>query len=251
MPYGMYISAEGAQVQSRRLEVLANNLANVNTPGFKRDVPTFRTRLAEAFRQGLATPGRSPKDDVGGGVELNSVVTDFSAGDMKQTNIPTDMAIVGKGFFQVQREGGEPLLTRAGNFAVTAKGELITQDGGHHVLDSSGAPVVLTPNQSWTVSTEGFVVQQDTATELGIVSPESVSDLVKVGENLFKPLADVEVVVQNARQVRQGYLEMSSVNPTLEMMSLIETTRAFEANTKLIQHQDEMIGSLISRVLKA
>ncbi|MBN1854940.1 MAG: flagellar hook basal-body protein [Pirellulales bacterium] len=251
MPYGMYISAEGAQMQARRLEVLANNLANVNTAGFKRDVPTFQARLAEAFEQGVASPGHSPKDDVGGGVTFHGVATDFSPGQMQQTNMPTDLAIVGNGFFQVQSEGGEPLLTRAGNFTVSTQGALLTQDGEHHVLDASGAPIFLVPDQPWHVTTDGYVMQQDTAVGLALVAPESLSDLVKVGNNLFRPLADVEPIALNERHVRSGFLELSSVNPTLEMIQLIETTRAFEANTKIIQHQDDMISSLISRVLQS
>ena len=238
-------------MQARRLEVLANNLANVNTPGFKRDVPTFQARLAEAFEQGLAAPGQSPKDDVGGGVTLHEVATDFSAGEMKQTDLPTDLAIVGDGFFQVQAANDQVLLTRAGNFAVTTGGELVTQEGNRPVLDADGSPIVLTPGLPWHVTNDGFVIQEGTALGLGLVQPSSLSDLVKIGENLFRPLADVESIEPAARNVRQGFLELSSVSPTLEMMSLIETTRAFEANTKLIQHQDSMLSSLIERVLQS
>ena len=82
------------------------------------------------------------------------------------------------------------------------------------------------------------------------MQPASLGDLVKAGENLFRPLVDPQALPVGQRQVRQFYLEGSGVNPTLEMMELIETSRAFEANMKLIQHQDEMINTLISRLLQ-
>ena len=127
MSYGMYISAEGAKVQSKRLEFIANNLANVDTPGFKRDVPTFQARFAEAIQRGQDYPGSQSINDVGGGVKLIEVDTDFSGGTMRQTEIPTDFAVNGDGFFQVRTSDGETLLSRAGNFLLDAEGRLLTQ----------------------------------------------------------------------------------------------------------------------------
>src|SRR5262249_34208042 len=102
MPYGMYISAEGAAAQAERLEVIANNLANVDTAGFKQDVPTFQARFAEAIQKGYASPGDRSINDIGGGVKLMNVATDYSTGEFKRTGNDLDFAISGKGFFHVK-----------------------------------------------------------------------------------------------------------------------------------------------------
>jgi flagellar basal-body rod protein FlgF len=249
MPYGLYLSAEGAQVQSRRMETIANNLANVDTPGFKRDVTTFQARLAEAIEQGRSAAGSGAIDDVGGGVMVTSTRTDFSPGTMERTGIPTDLAIEGEGFFALRHPNGT-YLTRAGNFRLTPDGRLVSRDG-HTVLSETGEPVVVDPSLGeWRVMGDGGVFQAgDIGQRLALVRPATLRDLAKVGDNLFRPLAATAAVPGAQRQVRQGYLEGSAVNPTYEMMELIETSRAFEANTRLIQHQDHMIGSLISRLL--
>lgn len=251
MPYGMYISAEGAQAQAKRMETLANNLANVDTPGFKRDVTTFRARFAEAIEQGLAAEGDGSINDIGGGVMVASVGTEFGSGPLERTGIPTDLAIEGDGFFAIGKDG-ETVLTRAGNFRLTADGRLVTRDG-HLVLNDTGGPIAIDPNLGpWQLTVDGGLQQGGGITDhLAVVRPASRGDLVKIGNNLFRPLGPVRNVPLAQRQVRQGYLEGSTVNPTQEMMTLIETSRAFEANTKLIQNQDSMIGSLLRRVLQA
>jgi flagellar basal body rod protein FlgG len=247
----MYLSAEGAQVQATRMEVIANNLANVNTPGFKRDVASFQARLAEAILQGEDQVGTGTTNQVGGGTMMGDVQTDYSVGTLKHTNIPTDFAIAGDGFFEVRSADNEVLLTRAGNFTVNSLGELVTQTGRHHVLNADGAPITILPDAPWHVSQDGFVMQGGAGTPLSVVMPQSLHDLTKVGENLFRPGEQVTQLDLPQRSVRQGYVEMSSVSPTTEMMTLIETSRAFEANTKLIQHQDELLEALISRVLQS
>ena len=103
MSYGLYISAEGAQVQAQRLEVIANNMANVETPGFKRDIPTFQARFAEAIQRGTSYPGSGGIDDGGGGVKMIGVETDFTTTTLRNTDIPTDFAINGDGFFPTLR----------------------------------------------------------------------------------------------------------------------------------------------------
>src|SRR5215471_7774884 len=122
MPYGLYLSAEGAYVQSQRLDVLSNNMANVATPGFKRDVMLFQARVTHAQQDGLP-PDPSNLEDLGGGVRLQSTATDYSQGPLHPSNIDTDMAVGGNGFFLV-RHGNRDVLTRAGNFQTTSSGQL-------------------------------------------------------------------------------------------------------------------------------
>ena len=250
MPYGLYLSAEGARVQAKRLETIANNLANLETPGFKRDVSTFQARFAEAIQRGYATPGNGSENDVGGGVKLMEVVTDFSNTTLRNTKMLTDFAVNGDGFFRVQDADGQELLTRAGNFSVTSEGRLVTQSG-QAVLDDSGGPIQINPEEHWELHTGGYIVQQGQSIAVGLARPESLSNLVKVGGNLFRSFGPTTQVPETERDIRQGYLEESGVNSTSEMMAMIETSRAFEANTQLIKHQDSMLSSLISRVLSS
>ncbi len=247
--YGLYLSAEGANVQAKRLEFIANNLANVETPGFKRDVPTFQARFAEAIQQGKDYPGSKSINDVGGGVKLNEVDTDFSKSTFRQTGINTDFAVNGDGFFRLRDSSGQELLTRAGNFEVDAAGNLLSQEGRFAVLDNSGTPVTLDPEATWEFLAGGNINQDGQVIPIGLAKPESLGDLVKVGNNAFKSLGPTTPVPQELRDIRQGYLEQSGVSSIREMNAMIETTRAFEANTQLIQHQDTMVGALLSRVL--
>ncbi|MEM6798960.1 MAG: flagellar basal-body rod protein FlgF [Planctomycetota bacterium] len=249
MPYGMYMSAEGAQAQSRRLEVIANNLANINTVGFKPDSAAFQARFAEAIQQGEVGSGSRGIDDVGGGVKVIETLTNFAPGRLKRTGNDADMAIIGNGFFQVAGDDGEPLMTRAGAFRLDPEGRLLTANG-HSVLDAGGAPIQLAPNLPWTVSNDGFIEQGGGAVPLALVEPDSLDELTKVGANLFRPRGDVQPVAENAREVRSGYLEMSGANSTQQMMAMIEASRAFEANARMIQTQDDAVGQLVGRLLR-
>jgi flagellar basal-body rod protein FlgF len=231
------------------LEVIANNLANVDTAGFKRDVPTFQARFAEAIQQGSDYSGSRSKNDIGGGVKIIDVQTDFSSGSLRQTEMPTDFAINGDGFFQVRGADGQTYLTRAGNFTLDPQGRLVTQSDDRPVLDESGGEIVIDGSQSFELQGGGNIVQDGNTVSIGLVQPKSLGDLVKTGANLFRPLGPLSPVAGADRDIRQGYLEQSGVNPTREMMRMIETSRAFEANTRLIQHQDSMIGGLVNRVL--
>ncbi|MGD9632302.1 MAG: flagellar hook-basal body protein [Pirellulales bacterium] len=250
MPYGLYISAEGAAAQSRRLEVIANNMANTDTVGFKQDVPTFQARYAEAIQQGLASPGDRSINNIGGGVKMYDVATNFAEGQFAATNRELDVAINGKGFFHVQGEDGKPYLSRAGNFTRDAKGRLVTADGNLPVLDQQFSEILISDESPWYMTPDGFIVQDGGAKALGLSAPKSLDDLQKVGNNLFRPLGQVEPVPLEERSVRQGFLELSGSNPVREMMAMIETTRGFEANSRMIQAQDTAIGNLVGRVLR-
>ncbi len=247
MPYGLYLSAAGADVQSRRIEILANNIANVDTTGFKRDIAVIQARDSEAIEQGEDTSGSGTINDTSGGVFLLETMTDFSAGPLKHTGTKTHMAIDGDGFFLVAK-GEEQLLTRAGDFARNAVGQLVTQDG-FPVLSTQGEPIVLDPTLPVSVRENGVIVQEGSEFELAMVKPVSLGDLVKVGQNRFRPLADVIPLRADERKVRSGFIESSSVRPIQEMMELIEASRVFEANVSMIESQDEALGALITRVL--
>lgn len=252
MPYGLYLSAEGAHAQSTRLEIIANNLANVDTVGFKRQLAVFQARYAEATEQGEDFPGSGSINDVGGGVEVRETKTDFSPGPLKHTGVPTDMAIRGDGFFLVKKDD-ESFLTRAGNFFINQRGELVTQYGQekYTVLNDAGAPVVIDrDNGPWQLTPSGSIRQAGALQNLAIVKPGSLGDLVTVGENLFRPLADVLPMPAAQRNVAGGYLEMSAVQPTLEMIEMIEASRAVEANINMMQSQDQMLAGLINRVMR-
>jgi len=250
MPYGLYLSADGAHTQSKRLEVIAHNLANVDTVGFKRELAVFQARYAEQTEQGLDAPGSGSINDVGGGTLVRQTKTDFSAGPMKRTEVPTDMALDGEGFFVVEKDS-EQYLTRAGNFRLTARGELVTQQG-YPVLSDGGTPVVIDPaNGAWQMMPSGSIRQRSSVQNLALVQPGSLGDLVRVGENLFRSAVPPEPVPAADRRVANGYLELSGVQPTTEMMALIEASRAVEANLNMMRTQDEMLSGLVNRVMRA
>jgi flagellar basal body rod protein FlgG len=247
----MYISAEGAAAQSRRLDVIANNMANVDTVGFKQGVPTFQARFAQAIQNGTSTPGDQSINDIGGGVKMIETVTDYSAGQYETTGDPLDVAITGPGFFHVRGDDGKDYLSRAGDFALDRKGRIVTESGDHPVLDQRFNEITLSPDLPWTITPDGFVLQDGNAKAIGLSQPKSLDDLVPVGNNMFRPMSKIDPVPLAERSVKQGYLELSGANPVRQMMAMIESTRGFEANSRMIQSQDNATGTLISRVLKA
>lgn len=248
MPYGLYVSAAGAQSQAKRMEVISHNLANVDTVGFKRDLAVMRARYAEEIERGRETPGLGSLNDQGGGVEVAGTRTDYSPGPLKETGRATDLALETDGFFVVRR-GDRNLLTRAGNFSMNAAGGLVTPDGDP-VLNAEGQPVVADPELGpWQITADGSLSQAGSTQPLSIVQPASLGDLVKLGDNLFQPLGDVTPVPGPERRVAVGFVEASGVQPTTEMMDMIEASRAFEANVNLIRQHDQLLSGLLSRVL--
>ncbi|MFO0923281.1 MAG: flagellar hook basal-body protein [Pirellulales bacterium] len=249
MPYGMYLSAAGAQAQNHRLEVISHNLANINTPGFKPLMSVLQARNAEAIDQGETLAGSGGIDDLGGGVKAVPTRTQFQQGPIEQTKRPTDFAINNsKGFFVVQR-GEEQLLTRAGDFVFNSNGTLTTTNGDP-VMSVAGAPIQVDPTKPYQVRDDGEIQQAGQIHRLQVVTPNSMGDLSRIGDNLYRPLAATTPVPATQREVVSGHLERSAVQPTTAMMELIEASRVYEANLRLIQHQDQSIGSLVGRLLK-
>ncbi|QDV25056.1 flagellar hook-basal body protein [Aureliella helgolandensis] len=249
MPYGLYLSAAGANAQSHRLEVLSHNLANINTAGFKPHMAMLQSQHAEAIAQGDVPPGQGGVDDVGGGIGINPTVTMFEQGPIRQTGNQTDFAINDEQSFFTVEHGGKQMLTRAGNFLFDSQGTLVTP-GGDPVLSAGGGRVVIDKTRPFQAMDDGAIVQDGVRQMVGLVRPKEKGDLSRVGENLFESLTPLVPVADRDRQVTSGALEMSAVEPTKAMMELIEASRVYEANVKLMQTQDDATGQLISRVLR-
>lgn len=252
--YGTYLSASGADSYSRYLEVIANNVANVDTPGFRRELPIIKAYHAQAIEQGLASPGDGGIHDVGGGVGMFQTVTSFELGQVQRTGVDSDVMLAdprGDHFFVVDQDG-EKMLTRAGNFLFDKDGYLVTQSG-RQVLAANGGPVRINPNLPYQFDSTGSVTQPSTGirTELAVVRPTSLNDLQHMGENLFANQGRAQVVAPEERRVRSGFLETSAARPVQEMVDMIKVTRAYESNVRMIQQQDGITESLLSRVLRS
>jgi flagellar basal-body rod protein FlgF len=250
MPYGIYLSAAGAHVQNHRLEVLSHNIANINTPGFKPTFAVLQARHNKAIENGSISPGSGTLADIGGGVQIEPTETSYTHGPMDRTGNKTDFALHDKESFFVVQRGEERLLTRAGGFLFNNAG-MLTNPNGDLVLSVDGNPIQIDPTNRFEVNDDGVIQQSGANVSLMVVRPNNVGDLSRVGDNLFKSLAEFEPVPPNQRAVVSGFLEKSAVNPTLAMMELIEASRAYESNLRLIQHQDQAYGNLISRVLSS
>jgi flagellar basal-body rod protein FlgF len=247
MPYGLYISAEGAKAQATRLEAITHNLANSDTVGFKQDLVRIQARHAEAIQRGTDYPGSQSINDIGGGVQVRDTVTSFEPGTYEHTGRPLDLAVTGEGFFVVLKDN-QQYLTRAGNFQLDSQGRL-TNEHGYAVMGRGGSPIVLDPGQPYEVSANGVIQQQGGSFEPAVARPQSLGDLARAGENLFYPLAATSPDEQS--RVQSGTLEKSAVKPVQMMTDMIAASRAFEANMHMVQNQDNMLGTLIGRVLSS
>ncbi len=251
--YGTYLSASGADTYNRYLEVIANNVANVDTPGFRREMPVVKAYHAEAIEQGLASPGDRSINDLGGGTGMFQTITSFEIGQAQRTGNDNDLMLAdprGDHFFVVE-QNGQQMLTRAGNFLFDNTGQLVTQNG-ERVLSASGGSVRVNPSFPRQFDSGGTLVQPATGirVELAVVRPQSLHELQHMGGNLFASQGQLQTVPVEERRVRSGFLETSSARPVSEMVDMIKVTRAYEANVRMIQQQDGVTEALLGRVLR-
>ncbi len=264
---GIYSALSGAMAQGQRLDTIANNMANVNTPGFKRDDQVFREYLtANQKPPALQNVPKVPASidsfyDMQGGdvsyVDANGTYTDFTQGSLKSTGNPLDLAIDGDGFFEVMTPQGLS-LTRVGAFRMDASGQLVTKDG-HPVLaagDAAADPasrVIRAGQGPLNVTESGDIF--DGPNNLGKISVVNVAQkdsLQKVGGSLFrfKSNARPEVATVENPSMKQGFVESSNVNVVKEMTDMITATRAFESTQKAISAYDQMSEKLVNNVPK-
>jgi flagellar basal-body rod protein FlgG len=249
MIYGIYQSAGGMQVNQYRMEVLSNNLANVSTTGFKHDKTVVRERPIER-REDLVNPLHSNRllDDLTGGTLVAPTFTSFEQGPIEQTGRKLDVALSGDGFFTVL-DGENVRYTRDGRFTINGDGALVTAAGNQLVLSEEGQPILV--NQALLdeveISTSGDVRAGDVSFgKLGVVGFEDPNQLRKVGSNLLQPV-DAQPVDASV-DLRPGFLEGSTVEPSNAMVSMIEVNRSYELNATMISLSDGTLGRLVNDV---
>jgi flagellar basal-body rod protein FlgF len=244
---GIYTGASGMLAEAQRTDAISNNLANVNTVGFKKDVTVmkdFASLLISRVNDGTEDPVIG---NMGVGVMVDEVATDQSTGTVRTTGNDFDLAMEGKGFFVVQAPQGKR-YTRNGTFAKSAKGELVTTEG-YQVLGDNGGPIIVSGGKM-TVGTDGSVlVDNKVVGKLQLVDFANEASLKKEGASLF--------IAPNGQQeqpatggVRQGALEMANVNVVSEMVNLITNLRAYEVNSKVVQSHDELLNKAANDVGK-
>jgi flagellar basal-body rod protein FlgF len=253
MLYGLYLSAAGVMTNSYRQDVIANNLANAETVGFKKDLATFRQR-ATASREMPGEAGYSNPllDRIGGGTLADPTRVDTSQGDLEETNNPLDAAINGPGYFQVN-DHGSPRLTRNGQFIIGRDGTLLLSGGGNQpVLDEAGKTIKLdgTLRGQTAIAQDGTINQGTTAVaRLSIVDAPNTAALRNEGGTLFS-YHDPAGVKASDSLLRGEFVERANVDPATEMAALMDTQRQLEANANMIHYQDSTLDKLVNTVGK-
>ena len=283
---GLYTGASGMAAQQHKLNAISNNLANVDTHGYKRDMSVqkaFPELLLRRFNddgvmripikgEAIGSVDTAPVvGRLGTGVAQNEVYTVFEQGPMEETSNPFDLALGGDGFFAVQTPNGER-YTRNGSFHLGPEGMLVTKDG-FPVLGENG-PIRIKEN-NFRIDKEGNVFQNDAYADqpdrlvgeneneweetslvdrLRIVSVRNPRYFEKQGSSFWRSTWESgEAQVLNGLdrpQVEQGFLEVSNVNPVTEMVEMIQVNRAYEANQRVIRAEDESTGLLLNRALR-
>lgn len=249
----LYIAATGMHMQQKSVDTIANNLANVSTPGFKKSHVTFEDLVyREIGRAGGADEAQgAPSLWHGGGVGMFSLSKVFTPGEMRKTDAPLDVAIQGDGFLEVSLIDGSSAYSRGGALSVDKDGFLATADG--HPLKP--AIHVGTDVKTLVVKPDGQVLvqaqNQSQLSEVGRIELSHFSDttgLVALGANLYQPSARSGDAVygkpgeDNLGTLAQGFMEASNVNLVNEMVDLMAAQRAYESSVKVIQASDEMLG---------
>lgn len=236
---------------SYRQGLIANNLANSETSGFKRDLAaTQERRMGVEERPELTRFSDRFFDALGGGTLLSPTFTDQTQGTPDFTGKGTDAAIVGQGYFVVEKDG-ERFLTRNGNFMLNRQGQLIMADGSNAaVLGRDMSRIVLNPLAlaRTSINEQGFILQDGVQAGRLAVKVAGPDQVKKVGQHLLR--------VGNARglpdatemTVQGGALERSNVDPTMELTQMLENQRLLEANANMIRYQDQTLGRLVNDV---
>ncbi len=253
MNYGLQISASGALTSLYRQDVLTNNLANLETAGYKPDVPATMQRDPARFEDGLLHMASDPMiERLGAGVFAAPNRVAFAQGTLDATGRELDMAIEGEGFFVLlerQADGGVvQRLTRDGRFELDSRGRLVSATTGMPVLDTANAPIHVRGEGKVGVAVDGSLTQDGQVfARLQLVDVPDKTTLKKLGASLFAPSNAASASYQPIDgRIRQGVLEGSAVNEVEALMAVTSASRAVQTNIGMITYHDRMMERAIN-----
>ncbi len=256
MDRSLNTAATGMMAQQTNIDVISHNMANINTPGFKKSVAHFST----LFSQVLRAPGAKLSDgnisptgvQVGLGVELSSTAKSFGMGSLANTSNDLDLAVEGDGFFQVQMPDGSIAYTRSGNFQINGQNGNITTAQGYPLypaisLGNDVKDVSISPDGLVQVTRASESASQDQVGTIRLARFVNPAGLLDASDNLYKQTIasgtpfEGNPMSEGYGQLRQGFLEQSNVKVVEEIVSMISAQRAYEANSNVIKASDEML----------
>lgn len=245
----LYISASGMRSEQKQIDVISNNVANLQTPGFKRSRVNFVDVATAAIAGGQA----APVDRRGDGTRIASTSAFFGAGELRPTNNPLDVAIDGTGFFEVEAEDGRLLYTRDGQFRVDADGNLVTVQGLKLArglqIPAGATDVRIDPNGTVSALLPGETARTELGT-LELATFAAPDALQSVGDNQYAAtdLAGAPTYGQpgdtGVGRLQQGYVEGSNVDMIDEMSSLVLAQRAYQLNARVLQASDQILETI-------
>ncbi len=253
----LWTAASGMKAQQLNIDTISNNLANVNTAGFKKQRVEFKDLMyaklrTTDFNEG---EGKPVNLEVGHGVTPSATVRSFIAGSLEQTNNDLDLAIGGDGFFVVRDTNDNLFYTKDGSFKLsidngearitTSDGYYLQSDGGDIELGENISKISISEDGSITINRSDSDEVEDTGEQIKLVKFPNPAGLESVGKNLYKETTasgeSVESFEGDAGEVKQGFLETSNVQVVEEMIKMITAQRAYEINSKTIQTSDDML----------
>lgn len=260
MNYGFHLATTGVITGMRRLDTIANNLANSTTVGYKADRLTMSPRAAENVEQpGAYADANAMLDALGGGTLFLPNAIDLRQGTLRQTGSQLDIALEGDGFFRLETPASsasaagrgtksrDVLLTRAGTLTRDPSGKLVLATSGAAVLGTNGAPIVLDADDpDVRIDADGRVSQSGNEVgRIDIVIAENPANLRKEGRDALRLVGGRTKPAPESTAVRQNYVEESVVDPVASLAELVKVSRGIEFSTRLMQQQDQITGRLI------
>lgn len=241
MDNALYVGLSRQITLQREMDIVANNIANADTSGFK-----VESLMLKVDPEAPAVTAGGPKPVKF--VAAAGVARDFGQGGLRRTDAPMDLAIEGKGFFKVTTPDGER-FTRDGRFRTDTQGHLVTQDG-LPVADDGGGEITIDPEKGQiSVSADGVVSQgSERVGKVGVFTFDNLSVLEKAGGNLLQNTSNLQPQATTDSKVRQGMLEGSNVNPVMEITRMIEVSRAYEQIAKMMDSQAQLSRDAVTRM---
>ncbi len=250
MNYGLYLAAAGTLADIHRQEVITNNLANVNTVGFKPDLVFSMQRLPERLGSGSAVEPQLLLEQLGGAQSVAPTRMSLAQGALTRTGSDFDTALDGEGFLVVGGPGsasGQTFLTRDGQMITNVRGELVMASTGLRVLDTSDRPIRLDGRAKTQIETDGDVVQNGkVVATIRIAAPADPTRLVKAGGNLLRLDAASGALRPAAARLVQGHVEASAVDPIKTLNDLVKASKSVAANAKMMQYQDHLMDQAVN-----